>query len=279
MLSDADRRKELADFLKSRRARLTPEQFNLPIGQRRKTKGLRREEVAQLTGIGLTWYTWLEQGRDIQVSQEVIESISRVFRLEGEERNHLILLANLSLPSQIRKPIAGHINGVLEGLLDQLQFCPAYVIDEKLNIVHWNKAASVVFGDFGEMDERNRNAVWRCFTSKEYRKLFENWENHAQRLIAQFRATYTQFIGDEWFKNVIEELTERSSEFRMWWSNHEVQGKPIGRKVLLHPAIGTLVMDHVTLQVYDAPELKLTIYQPRIEEDTKMKMKELLKGN
>jgi transcriptional regulator with XRE-family HTH domain len=276
MLGDKERRRELGDFLKVRRARMSPQDFNLPVGPRRKAKGLRREEVSQLAGIGITWYTWLEQGRDIQVSSEVLESISRVFKLNKAEKEHLFLLGNQPLPSITVQSGMENIDRVIKKLLSQLEHCPTYVTDEKLNIVSWNKAAVMVFGDFYKMDERNRNAVWRCFTSKEYQKLFLNWEDHAQRLIAQFRLAYTRFVGDEWFKIMIRELTEKSPQFGKWWSNHEVLGTPCGKKTLIHPLVGEMVMDHITLQVYDAPELKLTIYQPRQEKETEEKIKQLL---
>jgi len=277
MLSDKERRRELGDFLKVRRERLSPGDFNLPIGARRRAKGLRREEVSQLAGIGITWYTWLEQGRDIQVSSEVLEAISRIFTLNKEEKEHLFLLGNQPLPSTTVQNERENIDRVVKNLLSQLGHCPAYVTDEKLNIVDWNKAAMKVFGDFNEMDERNRNAVWRCFTSKEYQNLFQNWEDHAQRLIAQFRLAYTRFVGDEWFKTIISELSEKSPQFYEWWSNHEVLGTPCGKKTIIHPVVGEMIMDHITLQVYDAPELKVTIYQPRQEIETEEKMKQLLR--
>ncbi|PGT76084.1 transcriptional regulator [Priestia megaterium] len=277
MLSDKERRRELGDFLKVRRERLSPGDFNLPIGARRRAKGLRREEVSQLAGIGITWYTWLEQGRDIQVSSEVLEAISRIFTLNKEEKEHLFLLGNQPLPSATVKNERENIDRVVKNLLSQLGHCPAYVTDEKLNIVDWNKAAIKVFGDFNEMDERNRNAVWRCFTSKEYQNLFQNWEDHAQRLIAQFRLAYTRFVGDEWFKTIISELSEESPHFYEWWSNHEVLGTPCGKKTIIHPMVGEMIMDHITLQVYDAPELKVTVYQPRQENETEEKMERLLR--
>ncbi|RAR38967.1 helix-turn-helix transcriptional regulator [Paenibacillus sp. MDMC362] len=279
MLSDKERRKELGDFLKTRRARLSPRGFGLPVGPRRKAEGLRREEVAQLTGIGITWYTWLEQGRDIQVSSEVLEAISRVFRLNEEEKEHLFLLANQPLLHKTGSPLIEGVNTNLQNLLSQLEYCPTYVTDEKMNIVNWNKAAAVIFGDFDKMDDRDRNAVWRCFTSKVYRELFLNWEDHAQRLIAQFRLAYTRFVGDEWFKGMIQELTDKSPEFRTWWTKHEVLGTPCGKKTIVHPLVGEMIMDHITLQVYDAPELKLTIYQPRPEGETEQKMRSLLSNN
>jgi len=278
MLSDKERRRELGDFLKVRRERLSPGDFNLPIGARRRAKGLRREEVSQLAGIGITWYTWLEQGRDIQVSSEVLEAISRIFTLNKEEKEHLFLLGNQPLPSTTVQNERENIDRVVKNLLSQLGHCPAYVTDEKLNIVDWNKAAMMVFGDFNEMDERNLNAVWRCFTSKEYQNLFQNWEDHAQRLIAQFRLAYTHFVGDEWFKTIISELSEESPQFYEWWSNHEVLGTPCGKKTIIHPVVGEMIMDHITLQVYDAPELKVTIYQPRQEKETEEKMKHLLRS-
>ncbi|WP_445491355.1 helix-turn-helix transcriptional regulator [Niallia sp. 03133] len=276
MLGDKERRKELGDFLKTRRARLSPKEFGLPIGPRRKIKGLRREELSQIAGIGITWYTWLEQGRDIKVSPDVLEAISRVFRLSEEEKEHLFLLANQPLLPKMGKPLVENVTNAVNNLLNELEFCPTYVTDEKLNIVNWNEAASRVFGDFHLMNDRDRNAVYRCFTSKEYKALFLNWEDHAQRLIAQFRLAYARFVGDEWFKEIIQELTEKSPEFREWWSKHEVLGNPFGKKTIIHPIVGELILNHITLQVYDSPELKLTIYQPSQEKETNGKIKQLL---
>lgn len=274
---DQERRKELGDFLKSRRSRLVPADFGLPTGPRRKAKGLRREELAQLAGVGLTWYTWLEQGRDIHVSAEVLESLAQVFRLSVEERNHLFLLAHQQLPPA-QAPISpkDKAHPVLQNFIDHFADCPAYVTDHRWDVIAWNQAACVVFGDFNRMNDKERNAIWRCFASPAYRALLADWEDHAQRLLAQFRSTCSRFVGEPWFKALVEELTELSPEFRTWWPRHDVFGTRIGRKEMRHPKAGTLIMEHITFQLYDDPDLKLTLYRPLPEGETDRKLAGLL---
>ncbi|MGG3574652.1 helix-turn-helix transcriptional regulator [Bacillus gobiensis] len=271
-----EKRKELGDFLKLRRSKLSPQEYGLPLGTRRKTKGLRREEMAQLSGIGLTWYTWLEQGRDIQVSTQVLESISRVLRLNYEEKRHVFLLAGQHIPLDDHNSSKQTLHPVVQNFIHHLKDCPVYVTDEKWDIISWNEAACVVFGDFKRMNKKEKNAIWRCFCSEEYQKLLADWEGHAKKLLAQFRSTATRFIGEEWIKELIDELTEKSAEFRQWWNHHEILGTPIGEKEIHHPVVGTMFMEHATLQIYDSPDLKLTIYRPLEKENTISKLNQLL---
>ncbi|WP_420480846.1 helix-turn-helix transcriptional regulator [Bacillus subtilis] len=274
--SIAEKRKELGEFLKLKRAQLSPQEFGLPMGTRRKTTGLRREELAQLSGIGVTWYTWLEQGRDIRVSTQVLESISRVLKLNYEEKRHVFLLAGHHVPLDDQDEENKSLPLAVRHFIDHLTNCPVYVTDEKWDVIAWNTAACAVFGNFGQMGSKERNAIWRCFTSKEYRNLLDDWESHAKKLIAQFRSTASRFLGEAWIKELIDELTERSPEFKKWWNHHEVLGTHAGEKVLHHPAAGKMVMEHMTLQIYDSPDLKLTIYRPLEKENTVDKLKALL---
>jgi len=277
MKSDQERRKELGDFLKSRRNRLLPQDFGFPAGPRRKVKGLRREEVAQLVGIGQTWYTWLEQGRDINVSAEILESLARVMRMSTEERNHLFLLAHQQLPQAKQMEFEKEkVNSVLQNLLDHLNDCPAYITDSKWDVLAWNRAACIIFGDFSQMNNKERNAIWRCFMSPAYRNVMVDWEGHARRLLAAFRATCSRFVGEPWLKELVSELTEQSAEFRLWWPQHDVMGTPVGKKEIRHPEAGIMVMEHITLQVYDNPDLKLTLYRPLKEHDSVGKLSKLL---
>lgn len=123
---------------------------------------------------------------------------------------------------------------------------------------------------------KKRNAIWRCFASPAYRNLIGDWENHAKRLLAQFRSTSTPFVGENWFKDLVAELMVISPEFRQWWPSYDISGTPIGKKMINHPRVGTMVMEHITFRVYDAPELKLTVYRPLEENDTVQKMIRLL---
>jgi transcriptional regulator with XRE-family HTH domain len=272
---DTKRRQELGDFLRTRRARISPEQVGLPIRQRRRTPGLRRDEVALLAGMSVDWYTWLEQGRTINVSEQVLESLVQVLQLNASEREHLYLLACQHLPPEIPE-VNETVSPTLQHFLDHLGISPAYVTGQRWDIVAWNDAACAVFGDFRTMTKRERNIVWRTFTSSTHRQLLVDWERHAQFILARFRASCRRFLGDPWLTELVEDLTLISPEFREWWPRHDVQGTPEGRKVLNHPTAGLLHLEHLTFQVYDAPDLKVTVYTPTNEADTPSKLQRLL---
>jgi hypothetical protein len=164
MESNNERLHELAQFLRTRRARISPEQAGLPSGGRRRTPGLRRGEVALLSGVSVDWYTWLEQARNIQVSAQVLESIARTLQLDSNERRHLFLLALQQLPADLTSAV-NDISPTLQSFLDLQWTSPAYVTDQRLNIVAWNKIASMIYGNYEDMSPRERNTVWRTFTS------------------------------------------------------------------------------------------------------------------
>lgn len=254
---------ELSKFLKRKRTQLLPEQVGFPSQVRRRTQGLRREEVAQLAGISVTWYTWLEQGRDIRVSTDVLDSIARVLRLTEEERDHLFLLAHHQRPPQ-KPSVKETVSPTLQTFIDSLTFIPAHVIGQRWDLLAWNKAATLVFGDFETMSIKERNLVYRIFTFRDYRDILEDWAGHAQRLLAQFRAGSSQFIGDAWFQELIDELNESSQEFRDWWPLYQVMGIPEGCKKLNHPILGRLEFEHITLQTNDFPSnIRINIYLPK----------------
>ncbi|MCD1260601.1 helix-turn-helix domain-containing protein [Paenibacillus athensensis] len=262
MRTELERSKELAHFLQTRRARLTPQQVGLPPGLRRRTPGLRRAEVAQLAGVSVDWYTWLEQGRDIQASPQVLESLVLALRLDENERKHLFLLAYGHLPPE-SKPVSREVSPLLQTLLDRQGDCPAYVVNTRWDIVAWNEAARRVFGDYAAMTERERNSLWRFFTDPTVRGLLGgHWEENARRRLAQFRASYGGHIGDPWWNTILDELCAASAEFRQWWPEHDVLNVPEGLKELQHPVAGTLVLEHLTFQAVDAPDLQMTINLP-----------------
>lgn len=275
MNTEKQRYSELADFLKTRRARILPSQVGLPQGVRRRTPGLRREEVAQLAGIGVTWYTWLEQGRPIRVSAQIIESLSRVLLLDRHERNHLFTLAKQPLPTDLPS-YQGVINTSIQNVLDSLMLSPSFIMDQRWNVIAWNKAACLVFGDFSKMNIRERNIVWMMFANSGYKQLFIDWEFHAQGMLARFRTSCGQYIEDPWFVEFINDLKKQSKEFDLWWSQHEVQGIGEVNKKLKHPTVGTLVFEFCSFDVSDNPNLKMIINTPSPETDTTQKMKVLL---
>jgi hypothetical protein len=274
--SQQTRLDELAQFLKTRRARITPEQAGLPHIGRRRTPGLRRGEVAQLSGVSVDWYTWLEQARNIQVSAQVLENIARTLQLDSNERNHLFLLALQQLPADLT-PVEATISPTLQSFLDLQRTSPAYVVDQRLTIVAWNKAASLIYGDYGSMSMRERNTVWRTFTSPYVREMLqENWESHARHRLAHFRAHYGKFAGALWWMELIEDLSQESAEFREWWPQHDVLNGPEGRKINHHPTAGLLVFNQISFLVSDSPHLTVTINMPSDDTDTLVKLEKLL---
>lgn len=269
------RHKELSDFLKTRRKNILPSQAGLAEGTRRRTPGLRREEVAQLAGIGLTWYTWLEQGRPIRVSVQVIESLSKILLLDKQERIHLYLLANQPLPADIKEPQEA-ISPVLQQVLDHLVLCPSLIMDQRWNVIAWNKEACLLFGDFTQMNARERNIVWAMFTDKSYKQLFVDWELHAKNLLGRFRSTCGQYIEDAWITQFIDELKMQSTAFNLWWPLHEVQSNSEVHKQLNHSSVGILNFGVSKFDVSDNSGLVLIVHTPLAGTDTAEKMKLLL---
>lgn len=258
-MNDAERRKELADFLRTRRGRLSPTNVGLPPGVRRKTTGLRREEVAQLASVGVTWYTWLEQGRDIHVSSQILESLAQVLLMNADEKAHLFSLANQPLvpPPPIQQEM---VSPLLRRFLDQLGPSPAYITGRRWDLLAWNQAACQVLGNFSAQPPEHRNIVWFVFTNQEFRRRAMDWEGIAQRVLAQFRASSGRTPGDPWFTTLIEALKEASPEFRLWWPRHEVKGRQDGRKEIIHPSVGHLVFETTTLQVSETSNLQIGVY-------------------
>lgn len=273
---EKQRYKELGDFLKTRRAKISPSQVGLSEDlRRRRTPGLRREEVAHIAGIGLTWYTWLEQGRAIQVSAEVLESLSKVLMLNEQERIHLYTLARQALPANIPS-YQETVSPMLQHVLDNLLLSPSFIMDTRWNIIAWNKAASVVFTDFSKMDASKRNMVWMMFTHYDYKKLFIDWEFHAQGMLARFRSSTGQYIEDSWLVKFIEDLKGESEEFNLWWSLHDVRRNSEIYKKLIHPIVGELIFEFSSFDVLDNSNLKLIVNTPFSESDTYRKVKSLL---
>lgn len=228
-----------------------------------------------LAGVSTEWYTWLEQGRDINVSVPLLESLARVLQLDTNEREHLFLLA-LRQPAPVETFSAPAISPTLQQFLNQLATTPACIVDTRLNIVAQNAAHRVVFGDFRTRTERERNLIWRLFTSALVRQRNEEWEELARAYLAQFRAGYAHFINDPWWANQIAELTQISPEFRELWTRHEVDSMSEGRKSMHHPLVGKLTFDFLWLQTVDSGKLRLLIHTPRSNSGTVDKIERLL---
>ncbi|ADB32547.1 helix-turn-helix domain protein [Kribbella flavida DSM 17836] len=265
------RREQLRDFLRTRRARLTPRDVGLPTSGRRRTPGLRREEVATLAGVGVSWYTWLEQGRAINVSVEVLDAISRALRLTGPERAHLYVLAGVNPPPAAPAPGA-EITAELRHLLDAWTAGPAMLQDRSWNLLAINDAARTVFG----YDDTDYNCLVSYFTNARYRALHVHWTSLAPEIVAAFRADAAKYPGDPGFAAVIRELSAISPEFVEHWQRHDVATHTQAVKAVLHPAAGELIFDKTALVVADRPEWRLELYQPRPGSGTKERYEQLL---
>jgi transcriptional regulator with XRE-family HTH domain len=269
------RRAELADFLKRRRANLQPDDVGLSNGGRRRVPGLRREEVAQLAGVGTTWYTWLEQGRDVRASLDVLEAISRALRLTPAERTHLLLLGRGEQPPVCKAP-AERVSTTLRRVIENLGPNPAYVLGRRWDYLAWNRAATLLLGDLGEIPRASRNHVWLTFMDPSRREMFTDWERSSRLLVAKFRADSAHHLGDPEFETLIQALRQSSPEFCKAWRRHEVAGAGTGRKELRHPVEGTMVFEHAVFNPVEAPEQRLILFSPLPDEDTPAKLERLL---
>lgn len=274
---ETDRHSELAHFLRNRRERITPGQAGLPETSRRRTPGLRRGEVAMLAGVSLEWYTYLEQGRLIQVSADLLENLSKVLQLDAAERKHLFLLAHRQEPPE-RPRVQTVVTLELQRLLDALGTSPSCILDARMNVVAWNASMCALFGEFENRSEREKNMLWVAFDSTYFRKMKgEEWENHARWAIAQFRAGYARSVDDPWWSAQIEALSEISEEFRALWKLHDVLDVPNISKIFQHPDVGALAFNYIALQPPDAPDLQVSIHVPLHDDrKTEEKIKELL---
>ena len=257
------RRDELVDFLRTRRARLTPSEVGLLAGPRRRTPGLRREEVAQLAGISTTWYTWLEQGRDAHASVDVLESLARALRLGDSERAHLFDLAGQPAPPH--PPRGDVLPEPLPSVVEVVQRNPdpVYVQGPLWQLVLWNRATSLVFSDFEVMAPEDRNLMRYVFVSeaRTHGKLL-NWNEWARFYVAQFRADTSRFVGDPAFARLVSELSTHAG-FHTLWAAHDVRGRLHPRpKEIEHVKAGLLVLDCTMFRVDAQPELTMVIHTP-----------------
>ncbi len=256
-MSNTERRAALADFLRTRRARLSPEELGLPVWGRRRTPGLRREEVAALAGMGITWYTWLEQGRAITVSVELLERLSQILRLNADERQHLFTLVGQLLPAQTAQPDF-YVRPVLQALLDALDPCPAHIRNSRWDVLAWNSAESLVT-DWESLPLAARNALLNHFCNPRMRQILPKWEEDGKAMIALFRLEYARYAHVAAFQELVERLQESSREFSQWWSAHEVQSQRLEPMEFEHPAIGQIVLDRLTVIVQQEPLLVMRV--------------------
>ncbi|MFJ6718683.1 helix-turn-helix transcriptional regulator [Streptomyces sp. NPDC091259] len=253
-----DRRSQLSAFLRSRRERLTPDEVGLPRTGRRRTPGLRREELALLAGISATWYTYLEQGREIRASEQVLNAIAAVLRLDGHERAHLLRLAGHASAAEVegREPLT--TEAVAVPLL--LQPHPAYIIGGNYDVLGYNQAADELFPKLITEADRSGNLARWVFLEPVAREVVLDWEPEARGLLARLRTLAARHCDDPRYTRLIEELHEGSPQVRDWWPRYEVQARHSGRKRLRHPHHGATDYAYTAFHLAEQPEQTLVVY-------------------
>jgi len=249
-------RQELSEFLRFRREQLMPDDVGLPSCGRRRAKGLRREEVAALAGVGITWYTWLEQGREIGVSAAVLDNISRVLKLDSVDRCHLFLLAH-QRPPPADGGLWGTVSPLVQKVMDDLVLRPAYVINLRWDVVAWNRAADLLLG-FGARE--NPNLLWMLFADPDLRRRAPQWQRDAPRLLADFRRDFANAPNDAAMGALIRELERVSPEFRTWWRRQDGDGCTKGLAQVDVDGVGVVDFEHERLVVDEDRHLRLVVY-------------------
>lgn len=256
---------ELSEFLRSRRARLKPEDVGLPeFGRHRRVPGLRREELAQLAGVSVAYYTRLEQGNGRNVSMEVLDSIARALRLNDTERAHLTHLAKPTMKKKQRAAITRpqQVRPGVTHLLDSMEAVPAILIGRRLDILAWNRMARALLGDFAAMEPEERNMARLVFLDPNTRDLYLDWEFKATEVVSVLRLYAGCYPDDPALLALVGELSVKSEEFRSLWAAHTVTDKGHGTKRMRHPLVGEMTLGYETLKVSGGdPDLMLVTYQ------------------
>jgi hypothetical protein len=264
------KRTELAAFLRSRRERISPEDVGLPAGQRRRTSGLRREEVAQLAAVGVTWYTWLEQGRPIHASPQVLDAVARTLQLDAVERQHLFRLAGASdaTPAEaLTPPLAPEI----QPILDQLSPLPAYVLTERFDILAFNEAYGALFPRVRDQAPAERNTIMSCFASYPCCSAYENSAGSRTVLVAQLRAAYGRHVGDPAWTGFVKKMEAASAQFAQMWASHDVAQPASVTKVFRHPFYPRLPMTSTSMALQGCVGTRMVVYTP-VDIETRLAM-------
>lgn len=277
-MPSTQQRQELGAFLRARRQALRPDDVGVPEGvNRRRTPGLRREEIAQLAGMSVSWYTRLEQGKDVQFSSKALARLAEALQFSAAQREYVFTLARGDTLG-VEPARAESVSSTLQDVLDAQGDKPAYLIDARLNLLAWNQATVNVFGisdDLAGVPAEERNLLWLIFTDGS-RYLLVDWERHAKLLLAQFRDASRHLISDPWFDRFIKRLEQRSPEFAEWWFRYDVERVQATEKVVNHPAVGQIALKQTVLQVVDDIRgLYLILYTPSPRTDGAKKLRKL----
>lgn len=259
-----DRRGDLAAFLRSRRERITPEDVGLPGGRRRRTPGLRREEVAQLAGVGVTWYTWLEQGRAINASVQVLDAIARTLRLDAAEHRHLYRLAGLTAAPT--KPECANLTEEMRQILDQLSPMPACILTSRQDVLAWNAAYAALFPEIVNAPDDERNSLWLCFVRPVWTTVLVNREEELAGAVAVFRGAYSRHADNPSWQEFVRRLRAMSQEFAAMWEKQDVAEPGSREKIFRHPAVGEMRFASTSFSYSGAPDTRMIVYTPADEQ-------------
>jgi transcriptional regulator with XRE-family HTH domain len=271
--TSAVRREELAEFLRGRRARISPTDVGLSPGMRRRTPGLRREEVAQLAGVGVTWYTWLEQGRDINASAQVLDAIARTLRFDELERSHLFTLAGTADGNNSPTKCA-QLTPAAELVLDRLEPYPALAVNARFDILDYNRVWLSAFPRLESLPREDRNCLWLIFTCQEWRRTVLDWDEAAARMVAQFRASMAEHVAEPAWKNLVARLNRSSPEFAEMWARHDIRGPETAIKRIQHPLVGLLRLTYTYLWLDPGLGTRIVTYTP-VDNRTAAKLQSL----
>ncbi|TYP84895.1 helix-turn-helix transcriptional regulator [Blastococcus xanthinilyticus] len=261
-MSQQARRTELGTFLRNRRQALTRQDFGLPTPPRARTSGLRREEVSTLAGVSVTWLTWLEQGRDVNPSRQVLEALGRVLRLTASEAAYLLSLGGYSpRPPDAADQVQEVAPPSTQRLLNSLPF-PAFAVAADWTIVGWNAAYAALYSRITTLDPADRNLLWLVFTDPHLRDMLPDWTADSRHFVAEFRAESGARLGSAAHSALIARLSEASAEFREQWADLTVEGFTSRRRRFVHPTAGVLDFEHHRLVPSDHPDLHIVAYVP-----------------
>jgi transcriptional regulator with XRE-family HTH domain len=271
--STKTRRHELATFLRSRRERITPDDVGLPPGTRRRTPGLRREEVAQLAGVGVTWYTWLEQGRDINASAQVLDAVARTLRMDHQERLHLFRLAGIA-------PLAADsecamLPSHMQDVLDQLNPFPALVSSPRFDLLAYNTAYNFLVDDIDRIPAEERNLIWLFFTHPAWKRVCDGWDAAGNHLVAQLRSSMAMHLDDPLWTELVDRLLAASPEFVRRWERHDVTAAAMAVKRFRNPVVGDLQLNATKLWLGRTGVAQLTTYSPA-DDETRLRLQRLV---
>ncbi|MCK2035042.1 helix-turn-helix transcriptional regulator [Microbacterium sp. SSW1-49] len=260
MASDEQQRRELGAFLRARREHLDRAAFGLPPAGRGRTVGLRREEISYLSGVSVTWYTWLEQGRDINPSRQVLDAVATTLHLTVTEHDYVLTLAGFAPARPGGGAAVETAPAHVQRFLDALDEHPAYALAPDWGVAGWNAAYEALYPNVAQTPPEQRNLLWLIFTDPYVRSLLDDWDVTSRRFLAEFRAEAGPRLGDPRYRDLVSRLVEASPEFRERWESHDIRGFQSRERVFQHPELGRLVFEHHQLRPSDQTEIQLVVY-------------------